>query len=149
MNILELTALVFCGSLVAGIVGSLSGLGGAIIITPLLTLALGVDIHYAMGAALVSVIATSSGAAAAYVKEGPDYAVFHREPAEFRSVTGIVSAALSRDGGGIIQLGILLLIATPVARVVFSVFAFSIQRDWLYTLVTLIVLAVLVFSLAA
>ena len=50
MNILELTALVFCGSLVAGIVGSLSGLGGAIIITPLLTLALGVDIHYAMGA---------------------------------------------------------------------------------------------------
>ena len=60
-----------------------------------------------------------------------------------------MSAALSRDGGGIIQLGILLLIATPVARVVFSVFAFSIQRDWLYTLVTLIVLAVLVFSLAA
>jgi len=79
----------------------------------------------------------------------PDYAVFHREPAEFRSVTGIVSAALSRDGGGIIQLGILLLIATPVATVVFSVFAFSIQRDWLYTFVTLIVFAVLVFRLSA
>jgi uncharacterized protein len=70
MTILRLTALVFCGSLLAGIVGSLTGLGGGIIITPLLTLLLGVDIHYAIGAALVSVIATSSGAAAAYVKEG-------------------------------------------------------------------------------
>jgi len=70
MTILGLTALVFCGSLLAGLVGSLTGLGGGIIITPLLTLLLGVDIHYAIGAALVSVIATSSGAAAAYVKEG-------------------------------------------------------------------------------
>jgi uncharacterized protein len=70
MTILGLTALVFCGSLLAGVVGSLTGLGGGIIITPLLTLLLGVDIHYAIGAALVSVIATSSGAAAAYVKEG-------------------------------------------------------------------------------
>jgi uncharacterized protein len=70
MTVLSLTALVFCGSLLAGIVGSLTGLGGGIIITPLLTLLLGVDIHYAIGAALVSVIATSSGAAAAYVKEG-------------------------------------------------------------------------------
>jgi uncharacterized protein len=70
MTILGLTALVFCGSSLAGIVGSLTGLGGGIIITPLLTLLLGVDIHYAIGAALVSVIATSSGAAAAYVKEG-------------------------------------------------------------------------------
>jgi uncharacterized membrane protein YfcA len=70
MTILELTALVFCGSVVAGLVGSLTGLGGGIVITPLLTLLLGVDIRYAIGAALVSVIATSSGAAAAYVKEG-------------------------------------------------------------------------------
>jgi hypothetical protein len=54
----------------AGFVGSLTGLGGGIIITPLLTLALGVDIRYAIGATLVSVIATSSGAAAAYVREG-------------------------------------------------------------------------------
>jgi uncharacterized membrane protein YfcA len=57
-------------SLLAGFVGSLTGLGGGIIITPLLTLALGVDIRYAIGATLVSVIATSSGAAAAYVREG-------------------------------------------------------------------------------
>lgn len=54
----------------AGLIGSLSGLGGGIIIIPLLTIALGVDIHYAIGTALVSVIATSSGSAAAYVREG-------------------------------------------------------------------------------
>ena len=70
MNTAELTAVVFGGSLIAGLIGSLTGLGGGIIITPLLTLVLGVDIHYAIGAALVSVIATSSGAASAYVKEG-------------------------------------------------------------------------------
>jgi uncharacterized protein len=70
VTILDLTAIVFFGSVLAGMVGSLTGLGGGIIITPLLTLVLGVDIHYAIGAALVSVIATSSGAAAAYVKEG-------------------------------------------------------------------------------
>jgi hypothetical protein len=58
------------GAMLAGIVGSLTGLGGGIIITPLLTLVMGVDMHYAIGAALISVIATSSGAAAAYVKEG-------------------------------------------------------------------------------
>lgn len=70
MSTAELTALVCCGSLVAGFVGALTGLGGAVILTPLLTLAFGVDIRYAIGAALVSVIATSSGAAAAYVREG-------------------------------------------------------------------------------
>ena len=58
------------GAFLAGFIGSLSGLGGGIIIIPLLTILLGVDIHYAIGAALVSVIATSSGSAAAYVKEG-------------------------------------------------------------------------------
>jgi uncharacterized membrane protein YfcA len=58
------------GSLLAGFLGSLTGLGGGIVIIPLLTLAMGVDIRYAIGASLVSVIATSSGAAAAYVREG-------------------------------------------------------------------------------
>ena len=70
MNILELTGLVAAGSLAAGFLGSLTGLGGGVIVVPLLTLALGVDIRYAIGASLVSVIATSSGAAAAYVREG-------------------------------------------------------------------------------
>ena len=70
MNVIEFTGLVWVSSLLAGFLGSLTGLGGGIIITPVLTLALGVDIRYAIGATLVSVIATSSGAAAAYVREG-------------------------------------------------------------------------------
>ena len=70
VNIFEQTLLIGLGSLAAGFLGSLTGLGGGIVITPLLTLLFGVDIRYAIGASLVSVIATSSGAAAAYVKEG-------------------------------------------------------------------------------
>jgi uncharacterized protein len=70
VNTPELTALVGTGALLAGFLGALTGLGGGVMVVPLLTVALGVDIHYAIGAALVSVIATSSGAAAAYVREG-------------------------------------------------------------------------------
>jgi uncharacterized membrane protein YfcA len=70
MTLLELNGLIFFGAFSAGLLGSLTGLGGGIIIVPLLTLVFGVDIRYAIGASLVSVIATSSGAAAAYVKEG-------------------------------------------------------------------------------
>lgn len=70
LNTLELTLLIWLGSLLAGFLGALTGLGGGIIITPLLTLVFGINIRYAVGATLVSVIATSSGAAAAYVKEG-------------------------------------------------------------------------------
>ncbi|MFA5168544.1 MAG: sulfite exporter TauE/SafE family protein [Candidatus Omnitrophota bacterium] len=70
MNILIFTIFVWLGSMVAGFLGSLTGLGGGVVIIPLLTLVFGVDIRYAIGASLVSVIATSSGAAAAYVKEG-------------------------------------------------------------------------------
>src|SRR4030095_5223317 len=70
LNTLEFTAVIALGSLLAGFLGSLTGLGGGIVICPLLTLIFGVDIRYAIGASLVAVIATSSGAAAAYVKEG-------------------------------------------------------------------------------
>jgi len=70
MNILEFTILVAMGSFAAGLLGSLTGLGGGVVLVPLLTLFFKVDIRYAIGASLVSVIATSSGAAAAYVKEG-------------------------------------------------------------------------------
>ena len=70
MNIAEFTSLVWMGSFLAGLLGSLTGLGGGVVIVPLLTLAFGVDIRYAIGASLVSVIATSAGAASAYVKEG-------------------------------------------------------------------------------
>ena len=64
------TSLVFLGSFVAGLLGSLTGLGGGVVLIPLLTLAFHVDMRYAIGASLISVIATSSGAAAAYVREG-------------------------------------------------------------------------------
>jgi uncharacterized protein len=70
MHILELTLLIWSASLGAGLLGALTGLGGGVVIVPLLTLGFGIDIRYAIGASLVSVIATSSGAAAAYVKEG-------------------------------------------------------------------------------
>jgi uncharacterized protein len=70
LTIQYMTLLIWSGSLLAGFFGALTGLGGGVIIVPMLTLAFGVDIRYAVGASLVSVIATSSGAAAAYVREG-------------------------------------------------------------------------------
>ena len=70
MSILAFTALAAGGAFCAGLLGALTGLGGGIVIVPMLTLLFGVDLRYAIGASLVSVIATSSGAAAAYVKEG-------------------------------------------------------------------------------
>ncbi|MCL5965632.1 MAG: DUF1634 domain-containing protein [Deltaproteobacteria bacterium] len=78
----------------------------------------------------------------------PDYRVFHGEPAELRHVSGIVAEAFRPDGRGLIQLGLLLLIATPVARVAFSVVAFALQKDRTYIVVTLIVLAALLYGLA-
>src|SRR6202000_819473 len=70
MSVILFTVILLVGSYFAGLLGSLTGLGGGFVIIPLLTLLLHVDIHYAIGASLVSVIATSSGSAAAYVKEG-------------------------------------------------------------------------------
>ena len=70
MTVLWFTVLVWLSSLLAGFLGSLTGLGGGVVLVPLLALGFGIDLRYAIGASLVSVIATSSGAAAAYVKEG-------------------------------------------------------------------------------
>ena len=70
MTLVVMTLLIGLGAFAAGLLGALTGLGGGIIIVPLLTLGFGVDLRYAVGASLVSVIATSSGAAAAYVREG-------------------------------------------------------------------------------
>ena len=70
MNQLDFSLFTLGGSLLAGLLGSLTGLGGGVVIVPMLVLLFKVDIHYAIGASLVSVIATSSGAAAAYVREG-------------------------------------------------------------------------------
>lgn len=70
MSTVEFSFWIFLSSILAGLLGSLTGLGGGVVIVPVLTLLFHVDIHYAIGASLVSVIATSSGAAAAYVREG-------------------------------------------------------------------------------
>lgn len=70
MTVLLFSLIVLVGAFLAGFLGSLTGLGGGVIIIPLLTLGLGVDLHYAIGASIISVIATSTGSAAAFVKEG-------------------------------------------------------------------------------
>ena len=70
MTASSFTLILFAVSGLAGFLGALTGLGGGVVVVPALTLLLGVDIRYAIGASLVSVIATSSGAAAAYVREG-------------------------------------------------------------------------------
>jgi uncharacterized membrane protein YfcA len=70
VTILTFSSLLFLFSFLAGLLGSLTGLGGGIIVTPVLILLFHVDIHYAMGASLISVIATSSGTATTYLREG-------------------------------------------------------------------------------
>jgi uncharacterized protein len=70
MHITEFSGVIFVMSGLAGLLGALTGLGGGVVVTPVLTLLFGVDLRYAMGASLISVIATSSGAASAYVREG-------------------------------------------------------------------------------
>jgi uncharacterized membrane protein len=76
-----------------------------------------------------------------------DYRVFQGEPSELRTIPGILREALAFHGRGLIQLGLLLLIATPIARVAFCVFAFLRQRDWTYVGITLLVLVLLCYSL--
>jgi uncharacterized membrane protein len=73
--------------------------------------------------------------------------VFHGEPSEMRSLSGIIHSSLTWHGRGIIQLGLVLLIATPVARVAFSIWGFAEEGDHMYTTFTVIVLAILLYSL--
>jgi uncharacterized membrane protein len=84
---------------------------------------------------------------AKYRAEVPSYRAFHGEPGQYRTLSGIWREAITLHGRGLIQLGLLLLIATPIARVLVSVFEFARERDWLYVGVTLFVLVVLVYSL--
>jgi uncharacterized membrane protein len=76
-----------------------------------------------------------------------DYRTFQGELSPLRTLNGIFHGALQRSGRAIIQLGLLLLIVTPIARVIFSAIAFARQRDYLYVAFTLAVLAVLTYSL--
>ena len=82
-----------------------------------------------------------------YGMDTVDYQAFRGEPADLRSVSGILRGVGALSGRGIIQFGLLLLVATPVARVVFSVVGFIRQRDWLYVVISAIVLLLLAVSL--
>ena len=81
-----------------------------------------------------------------HAREPADYHVFRGEPSEYRTIRGVIQSAISGGGRGLIQLGLLLLIATPIARVAFSVAGFAIERDRLYVAFTLLVLAILLYS---
>jgi uncharacterized membrane protein len=101
---------------------------------------------------LVSAAVVAAGGVVFLARHGferPSYHVFRGEPLPLRSVHGIVAEGLDLHGRGLIQLGLLLLIATPIARVVFSIAGFARQRDWLYVAITLIVLTLLGYSLLA
>ena len=81
--------------------------------------------------------------------ERVNYHSFHRQPVSDRLVHEIIAGAFSRRARSIIQLGVLLLLATPIARVAFSIVGFALERDRLYVVITSIVLAILLYSLIA
>jgi uncharacterized membrane protein len=92
-----------------------------------------------------------AGAAIYLVRHGfqpANYRVFKGEPSDLRSWRGIVHEALNARGRGIMQLGLLVLLLTPVARVVFAGFAFAMERDWFYVGVSAFVFLVLLYSMA-
>src|SRR5947209_7204001 len=119
MNILEFSLLLCASSLVAGFVGALTGLGGGVVLVPLLTLLFKVDIRYAVGASLVSVIATSSGAAAAYVKEGFSnirIGMFLEIATTFGALTGAALATRVSTHSIAIVFGLMLLFSAYFSR---------------------------------
>ena len=99
---------------------------------------------------LLSALVVMLGAAIYLARHGSshtDYQIFHGEPEEHRGLSGIIAQAADLRSRGMIQLGLLLLVATPVARVAFSVWGFAEERDWMYVTFTLIVLIILLYSL--
>lgn len=83
---------------------------------------------------------------ARHAHEPADYRIFRGEPSEFRTIPGVIQSVLNGRGRGLIQLGLLLLIATPIVRVFLSIVGFAIERDRLYVVFTVIVLMVLLYS---
>ncbi len=82
-----------------------------------------------------------------HAREIPDYTQFHGESETLKTPSQIFQGVMQLDARAIIQFGLLLLIATPVVRVAFSAVAFALERDLMYVVITLVVLAVLLFSL--
>jgi uncharacterized membrane protein YfcA len=118
MNIFEFSAIVWLGSIAAGFLGALTGLGGGIVVIPMLTLLFGVDIRYAAGAALISVIATSSGAASAYVRDGYSnlrVGMFLEVATTFGAVVGASLAAYISGSDIAVIFGVVLLASAALS----------------------------------
>ena len=99
---------------------------------------------------ILSAVVVLCGGALYLIKYGhapADYRIFRGEPTDLKSLSGIVRDAFTLHSRGIIQLGLLLLIATPVARVAFSIFGFAEEKDRMYVTFTVIVLLILLYSL--
>lgn len=99
---------------------------------------------------LLAAVVVLAGGIAFLARHGaavPDYRVFHGQPEGLRSLAGIVRSALALDERGVVQLGLVLLVATPIARVAIAGVVFAIERDRAYVLVALLVLALLLWSL--
>ena len=102
------------------------------------------------GGVLIAALVVIAGAVlylGAHPRARVSYRTFHGEPEQLTNVPGVIAEAFTGNARGIIQLGLLLLIATPIARVAFSAVAFAIEGDRMYIVFTLIVLAVLLYSL--
>jgi uncharacterized membrane protein len=82
-----------------------------------------------------------------HAHEHADYRIFRGEPSDFRTIRGVIQSVIGGHGRGLIQLGLLVLIATPIVRVAFSIVGFALERDRMYVVFTVIVLAVLLYSL--
>ena len=100
---------------------------------------------------ILAAAVVAAGGAVYLVRHGgeqPHYRIFRGEPSDLCHIGGIVGDTLAGKARALIQLGLLLLVATPVARVVFSVVGFAFEGDRAYVIITILVLAILVFSLA-
>ncbi|MFY9644459.1 MAG: DUF1634 domain-containing protein [Terriglobales bacterium] len=98
---------------------------------------------------LVSAAVVLAGACvylARHAHEPANYRIFRGEPSEYRTISGVLKSVIAGRGRGLIQLGLLFLIATPIARVAFSIVGFAIERDRLYVAFTVIVLLILLYS---
>jgi uncharacterized membrane protein len=99
---------------------------------------------------LLSMLIVVTGGVIYLVRHGsmtPDYKTFHSQPLEFRTISGILRGVWAGKGRAVIQLGILVLIATPIARVAFSIFGYLVEKDYLYMAITLLVLGIILFSM--
>jgi uncharacterized membrane protein len=99
---------------------------------------------------LIAAAVTIAGGIAFMIHHGsliPDHSVFRGQPEMLSTLTGVIAGAIALEPAAIVQLGIVLLIATPVARVLLTLIAFAIQRDGMYVLISAIVLALLTYSL--